>query len=98
MNDQAIKDMIIALLKFAQVAGPVFKADGFKAQTLIDLYAKVQADADLIALMEKVWNEKDDVGAEVKAINVAAGIDIVVSAIPEIGALISALSAAKPAV
>lgn len=88
------KELMVGLLKLSALLAVAFK-DGVQATDIVDIFAKIQGDTVLKQALMDAYNGADQVGTELKTLNAANGIELILAAIPEVKALIDAIAAPK---
>jgi hypothetical protein len=81
------KEVLVAVLKVAPVLVKQFK-DGVQVQDVAELYAKFMADAELKAAVMAAYDNYKMVGDEVKDLETAEIIELIMAALPEIQKLL----------
>lgn len=81
------KEVLVAVLKVAPILVKQFK-DGVQVQDVAELYAKFMADAELKAAVMAAYDNYKMVGDEVKDLETAEIIELIMAALPEIQKLL----------
>lgn len=84
------KEVLVAVLKVAPVLVKQFK-DGVQVQDAAELYMKIMADAVLKEAIMKAYEDYKLVGDEVKDLDTAEVIELLMAALPELQALLAEL-------
>lgn len=84
------KEVLVAVLKVAPVLVKQFK-DGAQVQDVAELYMKITADAVLKEAIMKAYEDYKLVGDEVKDLDTAEVIELLMAALPELQALLAEL-------
>lgn len=84
------KEVLVAVLKVAPVLVKQFK-DGVQVQDVAELYAKFMADPVLKEAVMKAYEDYKLVGDEVKDLDTAEIIELIMAALPEIQKLLQEL-------
>jgi hypothetical protein len=89
MEIKETKELVKGLVELMKVSAEIFK-DGFQAQDIIDGYVKLSSDPVKKAALEAALKDIQAVPAEIKDINLAEGIELVVVIAQELPALLAA--------
>lgn len=81
------KEVLVAVLKVAPILVKQFK-DGAQIEDVAALYAKFMSDADLKAAVMAAYDNYKMVGDEVKDLETAEIIELIMAALPEIQKLL----------
>jgi hypothetical protein len=84
------KEVLVAVFKVAPILVKQFK-DGVQAQDFAELYMKIMSDAALKDAILKAYENYKLVGEEVKDLDAAEVIELLIAVLPEIKALLSEL-------
>lgn len=84
------KDVMIAFLKLSALLAVTFK-DGAQAKDFIEVYEKISSNEELKASFVAAYNDIEKVPAEVKDLQFAEAVELLVAAVPEIANLIKAI-------
>lgn len=85
------KELVVGLLKVATVLAESFK-DGVQTQDIGVIAAKIQSDESLKAALLAAYNDVELAKEEIKDLDLAKSIELVGAALPEVLALIKAVS------
>ena len=88
------KEVLIALMQLSAILAESFK-DGVQAHDFAEIIVKFQANPELQAKFMAAYSDINKIPSEVKDIDVAEGIDLVIALLPEIKNLINVIKAPK---
>jgi hypothetical protein len=88
------KELLVGFLKLASLLAVVFK-DGVQAADALVVIQKIQGDEALKQSLLEAYNGIDKIPAEVKDLSTAEAIELIAAALPEIAALVKAISQPK---
>lgn len=84
------KELMVAFLKIAALLAVNFK-DGVSAGDMVTIFQKIASDDELKSALQAAYSDVEKLPSEVKDLQIAEVVELLVCALPEVQALIKSL-------